>query len=792
MGGLWDNAEFRAEFLKLTGHQPYPYQERVARELLAGRHVVVTAPTGAGKTWAALVPFLVYRKRYGWNRLIYTLPLRTLVQGVHRQAGDSLVRLGIDPERATIQTGEEPNDPFFDGGEIVVTTYDQLLSGMLCSPYGLSGRQHNVNAAALVGSVIVFDEFHLMEATRAFLTAVAGVHLFRDLTQVLWMTATATRPARDLIRSALPATREISLSAGELASLPAVASVRRKVIWEERPLTTEAVTGQASRRTLVICNTVARAQAFYRQLLAAGNLKVPVMLLHGAFFTRDRKIKEQELMSRFGENGNGSGILVATQVIEAGLNLSCDHLHTEVCPMNSLVQRAGRCARFPKEDGVVHVYPLPDGAPAAPYAEAVLDRTASVLHRQPETEADPTVASMWVKEVHSEEDAQALRGGWCQRLTECVSVVHRHVVLRQPSGVAHLIRDGSDSVRVLVAHTPPESPGDLEGVSLSRRRLYALLKAHGEAGVGWYWDGQDEVPWKPLRSPDLSRTYAVCLPPSVAAYDDEVGLRLGEAGEGTSPARRRPPRPGHRPLRAESWLDHSHAVTRAALGRLERDRVDAPWLTQGWKARTGLGTEGIYSAVQATAVLHDLGKLQRGWQAWAGAVQAMAGGWAEMSPLAHTDFDGDDPEHCRRVRQAEQTAGRRPPHSGAGAYYACLYLPQCLTPMGASVQPHVTSACVAAILAHHGGWLPGETELAVQPLVDAADRLVANTLGIRNVGNDMLLRWAGAGDRKGLLEALLDLTTSLEGLPEWWPLVAYLVRTLRLADRGATREGSEV
>jgi superfamily II DNA/RNA helicase len=66
------------------GFQPYPYQERVAEHLLSGRNVILSAPTGAGKTWAALLPFL-YAKRTGVlfvDRLIFALPLRTLATSI--------------------------------------------------------------------------------------------------------------------------------------------------------------------------------------------------------------------------------------------------------------------------------------------------------------------------------------------------------------------------------------------------------------------------------------------------------------------------------------------------------------------------------------------------------------------------------------------------------------------------------------------------------------------------------------------------------------------------------------
>ncbi len=142
----------------------------------------------------------------------------------------------------TLQTGEQPDDRFFDRGTIVVTTYDQLLSGVLDGPYGLSDRLHNVNAAALVGSLVVFDEFHLMEPHRAFLTATACLHLFRSLCQSVWMTATATQPLGQTLADAL-STVSISENEAEaealLSSLPSVVKVTRHIAWETKPISAE-------------------------------------------------------------------------------------------------------------------------------------------------------------------------------------------------------------------------------------------------------------------------------------------------------------------------------------------------------------------------------------------------------------------------------------------------------------------------------------------------------------------------------------------------------------------------
>ena len=209
---------------------------------MEGRSIVLRAPTGAGKTWSVVVPFFYPDWQRRPARLIYALPLRTLAQGIYREARETARQLGLPIEAqvdtrgreqvspyVTLQTGEQPDDCFFDRGRIVVTTYDQLLSGLLDQPYGLSERLHNINAAAVAGALVVFDEFHLMEPHRAFLTAAAGLHLFRELCQSVWMTATATQPLAELVGDAMGAVPVPESEAewkGLLNSLPSVTQVK--------------------------------------------------------------------------------------------------------------------------------------------------------------------------------------------------------------------------------------------------------------------------------------------------------------------------------------------------------------------------------------------------------------------------------------------------------------------------------------------------------------------------------------------------------------------------------------
>ena len=132
------------------------------------------------------------------------------------------------------------------------------------------------------------------------------------------------------------------------------------------PLTAEAIINDINhyerQRVIVICNTVSQAQGLFRdlqELSQDGDLTIT--LLHSRFLPEDRAKKEAYLKETFAQNwqqyeDNICHVLISTQVIEAGLNITCEVMHTHLCPMNSLLQRAGRCARFRGEQGEVYVY----------------------------------------------------------------------------------------------------------------------------------------------------------------------------------------------------------------------------------------------------------------------------------------------------------------------------------------------------------------------------------------------------------------------------------------------------
>ena len=91
----------------------------------------------------------------------------------------------------SIQTGEYSEDVYFEK-DMIFATIDQTLSNFLCFPLSLSQRQANINAGALIGSYLIFDEFHLLDPQLSMSTLIGIIKMLEGISRFCLMTATLT------------------------------------------------------------------------------------------------------------------------------------------------------------------------------------------------------------------------------------------------------------------------------------------------------------------------------------------------------------------------------------------------------------------------------------------------------------------------------------------------------------------------------------------------------------------------------------------------------------------------
>lgn len=807
----------------MTDWKPYPYQTRVARLLLSGKSVVLQAPTGAGKTTAALLPFL-----HAWrdeteeqfpSKCVYVVPMRVLANQFVTEYRERAASIGRRFRRnldVRIQTGDQPDDRRFEG-DLIFCTIDQFLSSYLTMPYGLPKRLANLNAGAMVGTYLVFDEFHLLDPSSTLPTTLYALKQLHSVAPILLMTATFSREMLDTLAHELSAevvlipqaeAREIEMRGG--------AQQPRERIWNvsDTPLSAETVFAAHHTRSLAICNTVKRAQELFRELRRLRQekkLDTELLLLHSRFLKDDRRRIEETLRARFGKDGNHSGsvIAVATQAIEVGVDITSEILHTELAPASAMIQRAGRCARFPSEQGQVIVYPVDEYLPYGKAKDDPDDESAWVAEMKGALDWLKTHAGQsfdfdteqaLVNKVAAPRDRQILEELSAGRQTRADAIQRVLVSDRERLGSDSrlLVRDADG--RLVLIHSNPDvllsNPLSATGFNLPTLTLYGMVKSwmEREADVEWrvkqlIEDKGDErsdeyhteYGWKELTDTSLLwSTRALVVNPALAGYWSDEGFvaeRGGSEFQSTLPSDATKQTWEGAPYRLERYEDHIHRVLNA-FERLVLPEIQ--FSAQALEQAAGWQAGSILRAAWLVCLFHDVGKLDKRWQIWARAYQKQIG--KSMEPgfaAAHTDFDANNSTHLAAEKVIH---GRypKPPHASQGARAVSPILAQVLERNELLVR-----ATITAISRHHAPFAEECKAYALEP--QANDHIQATLAFVPEEVKQRI-------DSKLLKSAISnDENVWLVRPDETWGWLAYtlLARGLRRADQEGTAMGSK-
>ncbi len=407
-------------YLSAIGYPPYDFQRHLAQEAWPD---LLDIPTGLGKTAAVTLAWAFKR---GWHkpgtttpdaqtprRLIWCLPMRVLVEQTHEAIRDWLTALDVygelgDTNKVAVQLlmgGEEGIRgwaAYPEQDQIIIGTQDMLLSRALMRGYGMSRYQWTMDYALLHNDALwVFDEVQLMGAglaTSAQLEAFRRTLPLASNSRSLWVSATLNREWLNTVdlRPHLADLSELSLSDTDRKNtqvqmrLCASKTLQKS---EVKPDSTNkgdlasyasqlAVqvhqTHKSGGPTLVVLNTVDRAQQLAN---AINKLKpaYPLLVVHSRFRAAERSSLNDSLR-RLAATDNT--LIIATQAVEAGVDISAARLITELAPWSSLVQRFGRCNRGGEfDDASILWIDLTDEKLALPYTLEQLEAARNKLEK---------------------------------------------------------------------------------------------------------------------------------------------------------------------------------------------------------------------------------------------------------------------------------------------------------------------------------------------------------------------------------------------------------------------------
>lgn len=369
-----------------------------AGESLAGPGLmIIEAPTGEGKTEAALTAAEVLAAHSGAGGAIIAAPTMSTADGLFRRVLDwsatasagavtsmflahSKSALNTD-NRALRTTGIGADDPERGEGAVIasqwmsgrkkgilstfsVATVDQVLF------MALQAKHSMLRHVGLAGKVVIIDEVHAYDTYMSNYLSTALAWLARYRVPVVLLSATLPVEQKRSLLAAYGA-QVTTDSVEELSTAyPLVTTIGPDGLQEEavrardldlraqlsleeddlgalcERLRAETVDGGC---VLVICHTVRRAQETYGALREL--FPEQVELHHAAFLASARVAKESALREALGPDAHrGTGrpqrrIVVATQVAEQSLDIDVDLLVTDLAPMDLLIQRIGRLHR---------------------------------------------------------------------------------------------------------------------------------------------------------------------------------------------------------------------------------------------------------------------------------------------------------------------------------------------------------------------------------------------------------------------------------------------------------------
>ncbi len=335
----------------------------------------LAAPTGSGKTLAQGGFALHHAAAWGFRRVVIAMPLITVTEQNARtyrevlDGPDPVVlehhsQVGLDSEEEVQQaewtrTASENWD-----APVVLTTTVQLFETLFGRTPAQLRKLHR-----LANSVLVLDEVQALPS-RLLLPILDGLRLLVEHFGVTVLLTSATQPTFEHLSPWQRLTGQTAPT-DLLEDVPDLFKRSRRVVYEWRlqpqPMLEDVADEvRADHQALVVVNSTADARRLYRTV---ARHRSDVVHLSSRMYPRHR-MRQLAVVRELLDRGE-SVVLVATQLVEAGVDISFPVVWRALAPADSLQQAAGRAGRHGDITARVIVFDPVDGGAPQEYATQV-------------------------------------------------------------------------------------------------------------------------------------------------------------------------------------------------------------------------------------------------------------------------------------------------------------------------------------------------------------------------------------------------------------------------------------
>ncbi len=315
----------------------------------------LSIPTGSGKTLSSLRYALYHAKKFNKDRIFYIAPLISILEQnvnvIRGAVGDGNIVL---EHHSNIVRDDDEYDGVTLGNELLLETWDApivvtTLVQFLNTLFG--GKTSQIRRfAALTNSVVILDEVQSVPWRMLTLFNLA-INFLKNVCNTTVLLCSATQPSfQEIDHGMLISSRSVIPSEEESRFFSIFKRSEicfgGKYRLDEIPLFLESVL-ENSNSLLVICNKKTESEYLYHALkgqeASLFHLSAAMCMAH----------REKTLLDlRRALNENRKVLCIATQVVEAGVDISFQTVVRFEAGIDSIVQAAGRCNRsgeFEKE-----------------------------------------------------------------------------------------------------------------------------------------------------------------------------------------------------------------------------------------------------------------------------------------------------------------------------------------------------------------------------------------------------------------------------------------------------------